>query len=194
MKTKILLIFSLLLNIVALSVFALYQYTPVFDLIVVEQSLPRLCAEAKNEGVALDPCQYLNPKVEAQPTASKKLYYIRDLKASDNQTRFELDAIQWLESAKGQCSNAAEVIAGIVQCNPNGFLIQNPDPTTTKHILADSFEIQLNTLKFTAENQTVTLDEFLKIKAEMRESFATTPFEIELIDQKITTIHQRYTP
>ena len=194
MKTKILLIFSVLLNIVALSVYAIYQYTPMFDLIVVDQSLPRLCEVAENEGVALDPCKYLNPKVEAQPTTSKKLYYISDLKASDNQTIFELDAIQWLESAKGQCSNAAEEIAGMPQCNPNGFLIQNPDLITTKHILADSFEIQLNTLKFTSENQTVSLDEFFKIYDKMRDSFATIPFEIELIEQKITTIHQRYIP
>ena len=63
--SKSITIISILLNLFLVAIFSVYHFTPLFDFIVINKSLPRLCQVAENENVEFPICK-INELVENQ--------------------------------------------------------------------------------------------------------------------------------
>lgn len=123
------------------------------------------------------------------------LYYIKDISTKDGKTSIEIDKIEWLSFNDNTCSTPPEVKADMPQCNPNGFLIQNSNPDLKIYEVLPSASIQTISFGTNPSGSTrISLQEFNEAFTSQKEYFEFAPFIIQIEDDAIVAIQEKYIP
>lgn len=123
------------------------------------------------------------------------LYYIKNTSTKNDKTYIEVDKIKWLDFSNNTCSTPPEVKADIPQCNPNGFLIQNSDLETKKYEVSPSANIQTTNFgQNSFANSKTSLQELNQNLVSQKEYFEFAPFIIQIENNVIMAIQEKYIP
>ncbi len=135
----------------------------------------------------------ISPEMKA--AQQEELVYIKNIVTKNNKTYIDVDQIEWLSSTDDTCSTTPEVKAGMPQCNPNGFLIQNESLNVVSYEVSP--QVNIKTTK-SGENpladSDINLQEFNEYFTSQKEYFSLTPFYIQTEGGVITKIQEKYIP
>lgn len=138
--------------------------------------------------------QEVLPIEEAQ-NIEGDLYYIKNVSTKDGKTSIEIDKIEWLSFTDNTCSTPPEVKAGMPQCNPNGFLIQNSSPVLKIYEVLPSAIIQTTAFGTNPSASTkISLQEFNDSFTSQTEYFEFAPFVIQIENGVVIAIQEKYIP
>ncbi|MCX6763175.1 MAG: hypothetical protein NTZ97_00345 [Candidatus Moranbacteria bacterium] len=168
-------------------------------------ALPNISLDATQRTQEADEKNISAPdqNVSAPAEPDIQLGYIKSVSEKNEKKYLSIDYIQWLAGEEavaakrkdGTCPKKGECIV------ENDYYIQNENSQIRNFEIIPEVEINMQTLHIGEEggdiqwNENVTFEKFKNIFQEAEaKRFKQTPFEIELQDNKIIRITERYIP
>ena len=162
----------------------------------------KVCPDGSSVGRILPNCEFAPCPEVANPITEKAMGYIKTVYERNGKRYLDIDYVQWLtgdEAIKamredGKCS--VDIYPDSTYCIPNGFYIQNQNPKIRTFKISKNAEItRVTAFDFSPSGKKViTYEEFKNLFTAEDSYFRNIPFHIEVVDDFVVKITERYIP